>query len=116
MSPSHPSQRHKPSTSQQAPPSTHDPALLLPNFFTDPHFLSAAHTFQDHLFSSYLTPTSSATLRTWLDGVHSGAIHAPWKDEVWEQEHPEGREILAEGSQKAKEGCVTYADESHILQ
>ena len=84
----------------------HAPECLVPTFFTDPHFLSAAHTFQDHLFSSCFTSTSSAALQRWLDDVQSGAVHFPWKDEVWELEHHEGMDLVDES---ALAQCVPVA-------
>lgn len=61
---------------------------LNPNFFNDPHFLDAAHTFQDHLFSGWLTATHQAKLNKYLDGIRDGTLAAPWKDEDWERESP----------------------------
>ncbi|KAF9445790.1 hypothetical protein P691DRAFT_805210 [Macrolepiota fuliginosa MF-IS2] len=58
------------------------------NFFSDPHFLDAAHTFQDHLFSGWFTTAHSAKLKKYLDGIRDGTLAAPWKDEVWERENP----------------------------
>ncbi|THG92834.1 hypothetical protein EW145_g8570, partial [Phellinidium pouzarii] len=59
------------------------------SFFTDPHFESAARTFQDHLYSGWLTPAHRALVEKHLSGVRSGVIHVPWKDEEWEHNHPE---------------------------
>jgi hypothetical protein len=80
--------------------SPHTPALLSPSFFTDAHFLSAAHTFQDQLFSSQLTASSAAALCTWIEDVRSGQIHSPWKDEVWQRDH----EFSTDADDRA--GCV----------
>src|SRR5277367_6012311 len=70
IDPSHPSHLPPPSETDAAdsslphilPISSHNPIpeLLVPSLFTDSHFLSAARTFQDHLFSSQLTAHSSA--------------------------------------------------------
>ncbi|KAH8113058.1 Asx homology domain-containing protein [Phellopilus nigrolimitatus] len=63
--------------------------VLDPSFFTDPYFESAARTFQDHLYSGWQTREHRAFVEQHLAGVRVGALHAPWKDEVWEREHPE---------------------------
>lgn len=82
---------------------------LDPSFFSDPHFESAAKTFQvrsyrscgglilpfsypvlqDHLFSGWLTQKHHALVGKYLDGVREGTAHVPWKDETWERDHPE---------------------------
>ncbi|KAJ7824508.1 hypothetical protein B0H14DRAFT_2823417 [Mycena olivaceomarginata] len=49
-----------------------------PSLFTDSHFLAAAHTLQDHLFSDWL-PTHMLK--------RDGSLAAPWKDEVWERDN-----------------------------
>ncbi|KAF5348247.1 hypothetical protein D9756_010528 [Leucocoprinus leucothites] len=58
------------------------------NVFHDTHFLDAAHTFQDHLFSGWFTTSHHAKLVAYLDGIKNGTLAAPWKDEVWERENP----------------------------
>lgn len=62
---------------------------LNPSIFNDPHFLAAAHTFQDHLYSNWLSDTHSEKVRVFLEGIRDGSLAAPWKDEVWEKDHPE---------------------------
>lgn len=58
------------------------------SIFNDPHFLDAAHTFQDHLFSGWFTASHHAKVDKYLKGVRAGTLAAPWKDEVWERENP----------------------------
>ncbi|KXN89536.1 hypothetical protein AN958_05562 [Leucoagaricus sp. SymC.cos] len=58
------------------------------NIFHDAHFLDAAHTFQDHLFSGWFTAAHHEKLAVYLDGIRNGTLSAPWKDEVWERENP----------------------------
>jgi len=53
----------------------------------DSHFLAAAHTFQDHLYSNFLSDAHAKKVKTFEDGVREGTLHAPWKDEVWESNH-----------------------------
>ncbi|KAI0364637.1 hypothetical protein BV20DRAFT_974200 [Pilatotrama ljubarskyi] len=62
-------------------------ATLDPTVFTSPFFLSAAHTFQDHLFSSWLGKKASEELTKFQDGARAGGLHVDWKDEVWERDH-----------------------------
>ncbi|KAI0665582.1 hypothetical protein C8Q78DRAFT_986076 [Trametes maxima] len=63
------------------------PATLDPSVLTSPFFLSAAHTFQDHLFSSWLAKKASVDLGKFREGAQSGDLHVDWKDEVWERDH-----------------------------
>jgi hypothetical protein len=112
ISPFHPSQDHPPATifssACRETTSSHNPELLLPSFFSDPHFLSAAHTFQDHLFSSFLSPRAATALQAWLGDVRSGKGHFPWKDELWEQDHSEPSGAGKEGGKRAKAGYGLY--------
>ena len=66
------------------------PATLDPAVFTSPFFLSAAHTFQDHLFSGWLGKKAEADLARFLKGARDGTLSAEWKDEVWAREHQPG--------------------------
>ena len=61
---------------------------LNPSIFNDPHFLAAAHTFQDHLYSNWLSGAHAEKVRLFQDGIRDGSLAAPWKDEVWERDHP----------------------------
>ncbi|KAI0692695.1 hypothetical protein C8T65DRAFT_669342 [Cerioporus squamosus] len=63
------------------------PATLDPTIFTSPFFLSAAHTWQDHLFSSWLGTKAADDLDAFKKGAQVGTLHAPWKDESWDQNH-----------------------------
>ncbi|RPD72958.1 hypothetical protein L226DRAFT_553923 [Lentinus tigrinus ALCF2SS1-7] len=63
------------------------PATLDPMVFTSPFFLSAAHTWQDHLFSSWLGQKASDDLEAFKQGAKDGTLHAPWKDEAWDRDH-----------------------------
>lgn len=53
--------------------------------FTDPHFLAAAHTFQDHIYSDWLSDAHVEKVRQFEAGVRDGTLSAPWKDETWEK-------------------------------
>ena len=70
-----------------SPPTLQTPATLDPTVFSSPFFLSAAHTFQDHLFSSWLGKKAAADLERFMQGMRDGSLSADWKDEVWEREH-----------------------------
>ncbi|OSD00305.1 hypothetical protein PYCCODRAFT_1437436 [Trametes coccinea BRFM310] len=63
-----------------------NPATLDPTVFTSPFYLSAAHTFQDHLFSGWLSKKAADDLAKFKEGVRTGQMHADWKDEAWEFE------------------------------
>ncbi|KAJ4466542.1 Asx homology domain-containing protein [Lentinula aciculospora] len=72
----------------QHPQSSYEVERLFPSVFTDPHFLSAAHTFQDHLYSGWLKEDFKAKVAKYEEGIRDGTLAAPWKDEEWEKEHP----------------------------
>ena len=55
--------------------------------FTDPHFLAASRTFQDHLYYGWLSTTHLEKVRGFQETVRNGTLAAPWKDEVWNREH-----------------------------
>lgn len=75
--------------------------ILNADAFHDSHFLAAAHTFQDHIFSGWRSTAQTDLLSKFEQGVRDGKIHPPWKDEIWESQHaPE----VAESSLLA--GCV----------
>ncbi|KAK7045941.1 hypothetical protein VNI00_006936 [Paramarasmius palmivorus] len=75
-----------PSSSQV--PSPFSPDNLDISVFTDPHFLAAAHTFQDHIYSGWLTNVHKDKVKKFEDGVRDGSLAAPWKDEEWERSNP----------------------------
>lgn len=60
---------------------------VLLSVFSDPHFLAAAHTFQDHLYSGWLNDSFKTKVKEYEDGILAGTLAAPWKDEEWEREH-----------------------------
>ncbi|KAJ3841486.1 Asx homology domain-containing protein [Lentinula raphanica] len=74
--------------STQSTKSDHEVDRLLLPVFTDPHFLAAAHTFQDHLYSGWLKPEFKLKVAKYEEGIRDGSLAAPWKDEEWEKEHP----------------------------
>ncbi|KAF9554241.1 hypothetical protein CPC08DRAFT_727305 [Agrocybe pediades] len=63
-------------------------AELNSSFFTDPHFLAAARTFQDHLYLNWFSEAHIAKVTKFKQGVVDGSLAAPWKDEVWERDNP----------------------------
>ncbi|KAJ3910225.1 Asx homology domain-containing protein [Lentinula edodes] len=71
----------------QDPLSSYEADLVLPSVFTDPHFLAAAHTFQDHLYSGWLKDDFKAKVAKYEEGIRNGTLAAPWKDQEWEKEH-----------------------------
>ncbi|KAI0059158.1 hypothetical protein BV25DRAFT_1901690 [Artomyces pyxidatus] len=75
-----------------------------PAFFTSPHFLSAMRTFQDHLYTGWLTAEHDAVVREYSEGVQAGTMHAPWKDVVWESEHGADEYTPEKEEQKAGDG------------
>ena len=57
------------------------------SIFTDPHFLAASRTFQDHLYYGWLSAPHLEKVRGFQEAVQNGTLAAPWKDEVWNREH-----------------------------
>ncbi|RPD58259.1 hypothetical protein L227DRAFT_630028 [Lentinus tigrinus ALCF2SS1-6] len=53
------------------------PATLDPTIFTSPFFLSAAHTWQDQLFSSWLGQKASDDFETFKKGAKDGTLQCP---------------------------------------
>lgn len=78
-------------SSLQYKPTEPSPSVdaLDPRTFNDAHFLAAAHTFQDHIFSGWLTNTHAEKVREYEEGVRDGTLSAEWKDEVWVRDNPE---------------------------
>jgi len=63
---------------------------LDPTFFSDPHFLAALRTFQDHLHNGWLTEEHRMKVNRYQAGIEGGTLHAAWKDEAWSQSQVEG--------------------------
>ena len=57
--------------------------------FSDPHFLAAARTFQDHLYSDWLSPAHQKKVARFEEGTRNGSLAARWKDEKWLEENPQ---------------------------
>ncbi|PSR77077.1 hypothetical protein PHLCEN_2v8066 [Hermanssonia centrifuga] len=94
IDPTHPANMGKggpESSSQESPPkplsATFDrsPTTLDPVVFTSPFFLSAARTFQDHIYSGWLASKAKDLVKQYEQGVGEGSLHAEWKDEEWER-------------------------------
>ncbi|KAL5514101.1 hypothetical protein ACEPAG_2862 [Sanghuangporus baumii] len=90
-------------TLQTSQKSSYQVDSLDPSFFKDPHFESASRTFQDHLFTGWFTSAHRELVENHLSGIRAGSLHAPWKDEVWDRDHPEVVERLADVDGTANE-------------
>ncbi|KAJ7512421.1 Asx homology domain-containing protein [Mycena galericulata] len=75
-----------------------DAGPLDTSFFTDAHFLAAAHTFQDHLYSNWLSDAHAEKVEKYTKGIHDGSLAAPWKDEVWERDNQNEEPTVTTGS------------------
>ncbi|PCH34743.1 hypothetical protein WOLCODRAFT_139553 [Wolfiporia cocos MD-104 SS10] len=62
-------------------------ATFDPTTFTSPFFLSAARTFQDHLFSGWFSKKATEEVERFQNGVRDGSLHVEWKDEAWVRIH-----------------------------
>ncbi|KIK65321.1 hypothetical protein GYMLUDRAFT_219227 [Collybiopsis luxurians FD-317 M1] len=96
LDPNHPSRAHKDASDfnsmamepSQSSSSSRLADLVLPSLFTDPHFLAASRTFQDHLYSGWLKDDFKIKVSKYEEGIRDGTLAAPWKDEEWEKDHP----------------------------
>jgi hypothetical protein len=87
------------------------------SIFTDPHFLAAAHTFQDHIYSNWMSNTHREKVKNFQDGIRDGTLAAAWKDEVWEKNNKSTQPALVESStslatavgSSARAGCVVIS-------
>lgn len=70
------------------------------SIFSDPHFLAASRTFQDHLYFGWFSAAHHEKVRDFQETVRNGTLAAPWKDEVWNREH---RHTLVEEQQLSPE-------------
>ncbi|KAI0264921.1 hypothetical protein BC834DRAFT_238456 [Gloeopeniophorella convolvens] len=77
-----------------------------PTHFTDPHFLAAMRTFQDHLFTGWLAPSHARVLAEFEEGVRAGTLHAAWKDEAWDTTE---LGVAAEEATAGDQGATTVA-------
>ncbi|KAG6833170.1 hypothetical protein H0H87_010558 [Tephrocybe sp. NHM501043] len=57
------------------------------SLFTDPHFLAAAHTLQDHIYSGWMSDSHAQKVAKYEEGIRNGTLAAAWKDEVWERDN-----------------------------
>lgn len=63
------------------------PATLDPAIFTNSFFTSAVLTFQDHLYSSWLSVKAKEKVETFNQRIRDGSLHAEWKDEAWDRDN-----------------------------
>ncbi|KAI0631552.1 Asx homology domain-containing protein [Trametes polyzona] len=91
------------------------PATLDPTVFTSPFFLSAAHTWQDHLFSSWLTKKATDEMARFAEGARTGDMHVDWKDEVWEAEQQQSS-VTLKGKKAAEEIDLTTLAKKELLR
>ena len=52
---------------------------------------------QDHLYTGWMTQKHRDLVRDFRNGVSQGTVHAPWKDEVWDRDHPEENAVSGDG-------------------
>ncbi|KAG6868893.1 hypothetical protein C0993_008191 [Termitomyces sp. T159_Od127] len=93
--------------------------------FTDSHFLAAARTLQDHIYSGWMSDSHVQKVAKYEEGIRNGSLAAPWKDELWERNNGGPRPVTmptnngAVSSERAGEAAeiklVTLAQEG-VLQ
>lgn len=72
--------------------------------FTDAHFLSAAHTFQDHIFSGWTSDSHTAKVEKSKQGIRDGTLSAPYKDEEWDSQNRNDAQWLTLPESTARAG------------
>ena len=72
------------------------------SIFSDPHFLAASRTFQDHLYLGWFSAAHREKVKDFQESVENGTLAAPWKDEVWNREHRTFEEQLSPGKHDAE--------------
>lgn len=90
IEPTHPSRSHAPDDDAMDVDDTNGfrcAATVDLSIFTDPHFLASAHTFQDHMYTGWMTDAHLEKVQKFEKGVVDGSLHAPWKDEVWQRDN-----------------------------
>ncbi|KAK0218819.1 Asx homology domain-containing protein [Armillaria fumosa] len=96
---SHPSRDATSSSSSSSSSGTLDPSV-----FSDAHFLSAAHTFQDHIFSGWTSDSHTAKVEKSKQGIRNGTLSAPYKDEEWDNQNRNDAQWLALPESSARAG------------
>ncbi|KAG7442150.1 uncharacterized protein BT62DRAFT_988718 [Guyanagaster necrorhizus] len=98
IDPSHPSKE-----APSLPPSSSS-GTLDTSIFTDSHFLSAAHTFQDHIFSGWTTDSHISKVEKYKQGIRDGTLSAPYKDEEWAKQNRNDAQWLTFPESSARAG------------
>ncbi|RDB24081.1 hypothetical protein Hypma_008562 [Hypsizygus marmoreus] len=84
IDPDHPSASDSMDVDQLTPSASTSRTLDM-TVFTDSHFLAAAHTLQDHIYSDWMSDAHAARVKKYEDGIRDGTLAAAWKDEIWER-------------------------------
>ncbi|TFK51408.1 hypothetical protein OE88DRAFT_1544631 [Heliocybe sulcata] len=100
----------------EAPAPNVSPDMLDASVFSDGHFLAAARTFQDHLYTGWMADTHKEKVAKYERGVLDGTLHAPWKDEVWAKEHtaPDNGEQPLPASSQQSEASARAGDAAEL--
>lgn len=81
------------------------------SFLNCPHFEAAQVTFQDHLYSGWYGKRHIEDIQKYQRVIEEGTGHAPWKDEVWEEEQRREEETennaRASSSWRSRDGLTT---------
>ncbi|KAI1788565.1 Asx homology domain-containing protein [Ganoderma leucocontextum] len=97
-------------------PAMRNPATLDPTVLTSPFFLSAAHTWQDHLVSNWLGKRAADDLEKFRQGARDGTLHADWKDELWELDHSPDTSSRSKKKQTKADLDLTALVKRELLQ
>ncbi|ETW76489.1 hypothetical protein HETIRDRAFT_239662, partial [Heterobasidion irregulare TC 32-1] len=103
LDPTHPFRRWQDEQHVRTPPSSRPPSPSFPSrlqdldlgCFKDGHFLSAMQTFQDHLYTGWMTDAHKEMVEFYKSGIENGTLHASWKDEAWEGDELDEEDVVA---------------------
>ena len=87
-------------STDEPPDTNHTDGELDLSVFSNPHFLAASRTFQDHLYLGWFLNEHLEKVRKFQEAVRNGTLAAPWKDEVWNRENHVLRYLSPEGESK----------------
>ena len=80
--------------------------ILDTSIFTDPHFLAAARTFQDHIYSDWMSDAHREKVTKFKGGIRDGTLAAAWKDDVWYKNNKQTQPKLVENSSNTAESSA----------
>ncbi|KAG6917207.1 hypothetical protein DXG01_003412 [Tephrocybe rancida] len=82
--------------------------------FTDPHFLAAARTLQDHIYSGWMSNAHTQKLLKYEEGLRNGTLAVAWKDDVWERNNGGSRRVVQAHDNGVVPGAARAGDAAEV--